>query len=220
MRVRFGEFTFDADAMLLQHGDADVRLSKKAFELLRLLIANRDRVVRKAELHAQLWPDTFVIDTNLNVLVAEIRKALSDVARDPRVVRTVHGVGYQFVADLEPADVAAFSALGARCWLVVDERRYALARGELTIGRDPDCDVWLDAPGVSRRHARIRTDANGDVVLEDSRSTNGTYVRKERISGPTRLIDGDEIHVGSLVLTFRMAGRSKPTERVRPPRDQ
>ena len=220
MKVRFGEFTFDADAMLLQQGDADVRLSKKAFELLRLLIANRDRVVRKAELHAQLWPDTFVIDTNLNVLVAEIRKALSDAAREPRVVRTVHGVGYQFVADVEQADLAGFAALGARCWLVVDERRYALARGELTIGRDPDCDVWLDAPGVSRQHARIRTDANGDVVLEDSRSTNGTYVRKERISGPTRLIDGDEIHVGSLVLTFRMAGRSKPTERVRPPRDE
>jgi DNA-binding winged helix-turn-helix (wHTH) protein len=220
VRVRFGEFTFDADAMLLQQGDADVRLSKKAFELLRMLIAHRDRVVRKAELHAQLWPDTFVIDTNLNVLVAEIRKALSDAAREPRVVRTVHGVGYQFVADVESGDAAAPSGPGARCWLVVDERRYALARGELTIGRDPDCDVWLDAPGVSRRHARIRTDTNGDVVLEDSQSTNGTYVRKEKINGPTPLRDGDEIHVGSLVLTFRTAGRSKPTERVRPPRSE
>ena len=78
-------------------------------------------------------------------------------------------------------------------------------------------DVWLDAPGVSRRHARIHTSASGEAVLEDSRSTNGTYVRKSRILGPTRLSDGDEIHVGSVVLTFRQAGRSKPTERVRPP---
>jgi hypothetical protein len=45
-------------------------------------------------------------------------------------------------------------------------------------------------------------------------------VRKEKITGPTPLRDGDEIHVGSLVLTFRTAGRSKPTERVRPPRDE
>ena len=36
----------------------------------------------------------------------------------------------------------------------------------------------------------------------------------------TPLADGDEIHVGSLVLTFRTAGRSKPTERVRPPRNE
>jgi DNA-binding winged helix-turn-helix (wHTH) protein len=217
VRVRFGEFAFDAEAMLLQRGDAELRLSKKAFELLRILIANRDRVVKKAELHAQLWPDTFVVETNLNVLVAELRRTLGDSGRDARIVRTVHGVGYRFAVDVESLDAQPGSLAGARSWLVVDERRFALTAGEVTIGRDPDCEVWLDAPGVSRRHARIQTRANGDVILEDSRSTNGTYVRKARISVPTRLADGDEIHVGSVVLTFRTAGRSKPTERVRPP---
>jgi DNA-binding winged helix-turn-helix (wHTH) protein len=216
-RVRFGEFTFDAAAMLLQRGDAELRVSKKAFELLRVLIANRDRVVKKAELHDQLWPDTFVVETNLNVLVAELRKALGDSGRDARIVRTVHGVGYQFAADVELDESQGAWMAGARSWLVADERRFALPGGEATIGRDPDCDVWLDAPGVSRRHARIHTSANGDVILEDRGSTNGTYVRKARISGPTPLADGDEIHVGSVVLTFRTAGRSKPTERVRPP---
>lgn len=219
MRVGFGEFTFDAEAMLLQRGDVDVRLSKKAFELLRILIAERHRVVKKAELHAQLWPDTFVVDSNLNVLVAEVRRALGDAGRDARILRTLHGVGYRFAAEVESLDPDAPAGASPRSWLVVDDRRYVLPGGELTIGRDPACDVWLDVPGVSRHHARIHTNANGDAILEDSRSTNGTYVWKKRIRGPTRLRDGDEIHLGSLAMTFRTAARPKETERVRPPRE-
>jgi hypothetical protein len=202
--------------MTLVRGEREVRLSRKAFELLRVLIANRQRVVKKAELQAELWPDTFVVDSNVNVLVAEVRKALDDTARDPRIVRTVHGVGYRFSADVEPLDAEA-GASAARCWLVVDERRCPLPAGEASLGRDPACDVWLDAPGVSRRHASIRTEPNGDVTLEDNNSMNGTYVGRARISGPTRLRDGDEIHLGSLALTFRMASPMKETERVRPP---
>jgi DNA-binding winged helix-turn-helix (wHTH) protein len=203
--------------MLLQRGGREVRLSRKAFELLRTLIANRHRVVKKAELHAHLWPDTFVVDSNLNVLVLEIRKVLEDTARDPRLVRTVHGVGYRFAGDVELIDIDVTSV--ARSWLVVDERKYALAGGEVTIGRDPACDVWLDAPGVSRRHACIRTGADGEAVLEDNQSMNGTYVGRTKISGPTRLRDGDEIHLGALALTFRTAAPLKQTERVRPPHD-
>jgi DNA-binding winged helix-turn-helix (wHTH) protein len=216
VRARFGEFTFDAEAMTLVRGGREVHLSRKAFELLRILIANRNRVVRKAELQAELWPDTFVVDSNVNVLVVEVRRALDDTARDPRIVRTVHGVGYRFTADVEALDAEA-GAPGSRCWLVVEERRWPLPAGEATLGRDPACDVWLDAPGVSRRHARIRTEANGDVLLEDNNSMNGTYVGRARISGPTRLRDGDEIHLGSLAVTFRMASPLKVTERVRPP---
>jgi hypothetical protein len=202
--------------MTLLRGGRETHLSRKAFELLRILIANRHRVVKKAELQAELWPDTFVVDSNVNVLVVEVRKALDDTARDPRLVRTIHGVGYRFSAEVEPIDSDA-AASGARCWLMVEDRRCPLPTGEATLGRDPACDVWLDAPGVSRRHARIRTEPNGDATLEDNNSMNGTYVGRARISGPTRLRDGDEIHLGSLALTFRMASPMKVTERVRPP---
>jgi DNA-binding winged helix-turn-helix (wHTH) protein len=202
--------------MQLECGDREIRLSRKAFALLRILIASRHRVVEKAELHAQLWPDTFVSDANLNVLVLEIRRALDDPARDARLLRTIHGVGYRFIAQVETESTGP-ALTGAPCWLVTDERRYAIPGDEVTVGRDPSCDVWLDAPGVSRWHARIRITANGDAVLEDSNSTNGTYVGKSRITGPTRLRDGDEIHFGSCALTFRTRAASKETERVRPP---
>ena len=216
MRVRFDEFTLYSDAMQLRRGDRDLHLSRKAFDLLRILVANRGRVVAKAELHAELWPDTFVVDTNLNVLVAEIRRVLADAARDPRLVKTVHGVGYRFSADVDelPSEPVARKA---RYWLVVNDQKYALSPGDTIIGRDPSCDVWLDVPGVSRHHACIRTTPAGEVILEDRQSTNGTYLGSSRISGPARLRDGDEIHLGSLALTFRASGPSKETERVRPP---
>lgn len=216
MRVRFGAFTFDSDAMQLERGGREVRLSRKAFALLRILIANRHRVVEKAELHAQLWPDTFVSDANLNVLVLEIRRALDDPARNAGVLKTVHGVGYRFAAEVETVE-GELAPATTRGWLVAEHTRYAIPDDEVTIGRDPSCDVWVDAPGVSRLHARLRLTADGAAMLEDCNSTNGTYVARSRITAPTRLHDGDEIHFGSLAVTFRTRGASKETERVRPP---
>ena len=81
----------------------DASLSPKAFDLLVLLVENRPRALTKSELHERLWPDTFVVDANLSNLVAELRKALEDDAREPRFVRTVHRHGYAFAADVAEA---------------------------------------------------------------------------------------------------------------------
>jgi DNA-binding winged helix-turn-helix (wHTH) protein len=215
VRLRFEDFTFDAGAMTLEQGGRETHLSRKAFDLLRVLLLNRHRVVTKAELHAALWPDTYVVDTNLNVLVAEVRKALGDNARAARLLKTVHGVGYRFCGTV--VDAPGASPARPRGWLVAGERTFALQVGETFVGRDPSSDIWLDVAGVSRRHARIVTSPAGAITLEDTRSTNGTYVGRRRISGPVPLEDGDEIHFGSVELTFRAASRSKETERVRPP---
>jgi pSer/pThr/pTyr-binding forkhead associated (FHA) protein len=70
----------------------------------------------------------------------------------------------------------------------------------VTIGRLPECDVILGDPNVSRRHAEIRRQGTGFVVV-DLGSTNGTRVNgagvKER-----RLVDGDEITVGGTKILF------------------
>jgi pSer/pThr/pTyr-binding forkhead associated (FHA) protein len=56
---------------------------------------------------------------------------------------------------------------------------------------------------VSRRHARIVV--TGDAtVLEDLGSKNGTFLHGERVTSPVRVTDGDEIHIGSLLVTFRV----------------
>jgi hypothetical protein len=69
-----------------------------------------------------------------------------------------------------------------------------------TIGRSPDCDIFLDDVTVSRQHAVLRR--NGDsFVIEDQGSLNGTFVNRGRIES-VELTDGDEVQVGKYRLTF------------------
>lgn len=63
--------------------------------------------------------------------------------------------------------------------------------------------MWIDAPGVSRHHARILLEP-ARAALEDLGSKNGTYVGERRITKPASLADGDQIRLGSVVVTFRI----------------
>jgi len=208
MRARFGDFSLDTDLRRLSGRSGEIHLSPKAFDLLLLLVQNRSRVMSKGELQARLWPDTFVVDTNLASLIAEIREALADDAKEPRFVRTAHRVGYGFCADVvETTDDSSYAAL---CWLILDGRRIPLQPGENILGRDVDEGVAIAFPSVSRRHARIRV-AAGNAIIDDLGSKNGTYVRGERISTEVVLNDGDEVRVGSVVFQFRQPSGHRST---------
>ena len=64
----------------------EVPLSPKAFDLLNLLAEHHDRAFSKADLHQHLWPDSFVSDGSLTILIAEIRQVLGDDAQHPKSV--------------------------------------------------------------------------------------------------------------------------------------
>ena len=86
------------------------------------------------------------------------------------------------------------------------------------VGRHPECGIWVNETGVSRRHARFRVDgATGRVTLEDLNSTNGTTIREQPIIGPQTLSDGDVVQIGSAELTFHAlsADVDRETERIR-----
>ena len=70
----------------------------------------------------------------------------------------------------------------------------------LTIGRSPDCDVFLDDVTVSSRHATIINDGSR-FLLEDQGSLNGTLLNRHRIE-TAELADGDEVQIGKYRLTF------------------
>jgi DNA-binding winged helix-turn-helix (wHTH) protein len=212
--VRFGPFSLDAATRQLLRDGREVSLSPKAFQLLLLLVANRERALSKQELHGNLWPSTFVVETNLASLIAEIRRALDDDARKPQFVRTIHRFGYRFVGQVdEPPMTAVQTTSAAKYWLVWDLRHVPLAEGSNVIGRGSDASVWIDATGVSRHHARILID-DGDATLEDLGSKNGTYVAGERVTNPRRLRDGDQIRLGSVVVTFQIPRVSVATDTV------
>src|SRR5262245_14089792 len=98
MRTRFMHFIVDSDTRQLLVNGTDVHLSPKAFDLLCLLLARRPNVVGKEELLRQVWPESYVAEANLNVLIGEVRRAIADDAKTPRFIRTIHGVGYAFCA--------------------------------------------------------------------------------------------------------------------------
>ena len=203
MRVAFGPFTLDTETRQLRRGAEERHLTPKAFDLLELLARERPRALTKSHLLETLWPDTFVVEANLSNLVAELRAALDDDARQPRYVRTVYGRGYAFCEEAQEAvRAAAAPESGSAFCVVVDGRPRALHRGENVIGRAIDAEVWIDSESVSRRHAIIRVE-NGRAALEDLGSKNGTWLRGERVRDLAPLSDGDEIRVGSVKLVFR-----------------
>jgi len=213
----FGPFTLDPRTRQLLRNDEEVHLSLKAFDLLRFLIEDRARPIPREELHKRLWPSTFVLETNLASLVAEVRRALGDSADDPQYIRTMHRVGYWFIGRVadEREDERRPSAAdrpAVRFWLVWENARVALGEGENIIGRAPDAAVWIDAAGVSRHHARIVV--RDEVLVEDLGSKNGTFVRGRRVTTPQRLTDGDQIRLGSVVVTFRLPPAAGSTDTV------
>jgi DNA-binding winged helix-turn-helix (wHTH) protein len=220
MKVAFGAFVFDSDTRELLEEGRRVHLSPKAFDMLRILLEARPKVVPKGELQDRIWgPDTIVGDASLTVVVAEIRHVLGDDSRDAKFVRTVHRVGYAFsgpVVDLPGSTTVDGARQSARCWLVWEGRTFPLANGDNVVGRDPRCDVWIDASGVSRRHAVIRVRPEG-VTIEDLGSSNGTFIAGRPIAAPLPLADGDSIEMGSVSLAFRAWSDERPpaTERIR-----
>ena len=70
----------------------------------------------------------------------------------------------------------------------------------MTIGRSPDCDVFLDDVTVSRRHAVLVHDGPR-FLLQDQGSLNGTFLNRRRIES-AELADGDEVQIGKFRLTF------------------
>jgi DNA-binding winged helix-turn-helix (wHTH) protein len=209
---RFDDFTLDTQTRRLLRGGGERHLSPKAFDLLALLIESRARAMSKTELHEKLWPATYVLETNLAGLVAEIRQALEDSASEPRYVRTVHRFGYWFVGAIQN-DGAARAGMKSpiKYWLVWETRQVPLSEGTSILGRAPDAEVWIDALGVSRHHARI-TVSDADVTVEDLGSKNGTYLRGDRLTSPSRLADGDQLRLGSVVITFRVPPPAGSTE--------
>jgi DNA-binding winged helix-turn-helix (wHTH) protein len=204
VKIRFGEFTLDWDCRQLFCAGNAVEVSPKALDLLKVLVDSRPRALSKAELHERLWPATFISDATLTSLVAELRRIIGDTPGQSRFVRTVHRFGYAFCgAATELVEAHPGRAEGAAaCWLIWDTGQVSLREGENILGRDRDVAAWFDSIDVSRHHARISV-TGGEAILEDLESKNGTFVRGERITSRCRLVDGDQIGLGSLLVTFR-----------------
>jgi DNA-binding winged helix-turn-helix (wHTH) protein len=213
----FGSVRVDADARVISRTAGAVHLTRKGFDLLLLLLENRPKAVSKEQIFTRVWPDTFVAESSLQFLIHEIRQAIDDSGARQSWIRTVHGIGYSFCGDVrvsDPASVASEFEQPA-AWLLGASIRVALRAGENIVGRGIGDGVEIDAPTISRRHARIVVGES--ITLEDLGSKNGTWLKDERLTAPHALADGDIVKLGSATFTFRLARQPKPTESVDDP---
>ena len=100
----FDDCQVDPRQFELRRGGDVVHVEPQVFTLLAHLIEHRDRVVAKTELLDTVWGDRFVSDSALTSRVKMLRRAVGDDGCQQRVVATVHGVGYRFVADVAELD--------------------------------------------------------------------------------------------------------------------
>lgn len=200
MVLDFDTFRVDFDRrQLLRDGEA-VHLSPKALQLLQVLIEARPKALSKAGIHEQLWPATFVADSNLASIINEVRRALDDDAHSPKYIRTVHAYGYAFCAEpLSPRGQPQGSPVGKLVWEKGEEPLFA---GRNIIGRDIDAAVRIDDRTISRHHAAIVING-ARATLEDLQSKNGTFRDGDRVSAPVQIKDGSVIEVGSVRMTYR-----------------
>ncbi len=170
--IEFPPYRLDPRSGRLWHGDRPVELRPKAWALLCYLAERPGALVTKEELHAAVWGDTVVSDDTLTQTLGELRRALRDDPRAPRVIETVHRRGVRFIARLHatPADTAgAVSAVapeplpgpGSPAALVgrdtelaalralfrkasAGERQVVLVQGEPGIGKTSLVEAFLD----------------------------------------------------------------------------
>ena len=100
---RFNDCVVDGARRELTVDGETVTVQPKAFELLLYLIRNRHRAVDKDELQDALWPRSIVTETALTRCVMKARRAVGDDAERQSAIKTVHGHGYRFIADIDEA---------------------------------------------------------------------------------------------------------------------
>lgn len=119
---RFGGYLLEPAKHQLSGLRGPVQVEPQVLELLTYLLTHRDRVVTKDELIGTVWNGRHVTDAAISAGIKKARAVVGDDASRPRVIATVYGRGYRFVAEVEPVDTSEGAVDGARTGGVADER--------------------------------------------------------------------------------------------------
>src|SRR5271163_371859 len=120
----FGPFRMDPDKQLLLRENEPIPVTPKAFETLLALVCRSRDVVTKEELLKEIWPDSFVEESNLSQNIFMLRKALGDTAENRQYIVTLPGKGYRFAAPVRTvAQPSEFMVAHSRAHtqIVIDE---------------------------------------------------------------------------------------------------
>lgn len=107
LTYEFGPYRLNVSNRLLTRSGETVSLTPKAADILALLVMNAGQLVEKNDLLKQVWPDTFVEESNLTQNIFALRRALGDERAGPKYIETVTRRGYRFVASVRICDADA-----------------------------------------------------------------------------------------------------------------
>ncbi|HZS09866.1 MAG TPA: alpha/beta fold hydrolase [Blastocatellia bacterium] len=174
----FGPFRLNPDERLLTREGQPVQLTPKAFETLLLLVENSGRVMGKDRLMQEIWPDSFVEETNLAQNISLLRKALGDGQNGVKVIETVPKLGYRFLMSVEQVEERGQPGLvireRTRSRILIEEKDDQPERPLLRSLHQPAIDIparpvptlpTAPAPKVIRRTLETRYARSGDVNI-------------------------------------------------------
>lgn len=153
MKVRFEGCELDTDACVLYRAGRPVSVQPLVLRALAYLIENRQRVVGKDELRDAVWGGVSVGPGSFNQAVSLIRKAIGDDSASPAMIKTVRGLGYQFVAQVEgPAAPAPSVPRPSQRDIVGRDAELALLEGAFTEVLDEGARLVLveGEPGIGK----------------------------------------------------------------------
>lgn len=183
MRYRFDEFELDTEAFDLRRDGATVRVEPQVFGVLACLVAERARLVSRAELLDRVWGHRFVSDATVASRIKAARQAIGDDGNAQRLIRTVTGHGYRFVGEVREVGRSAADSVASHRTLVGRERQLAslvealdeartgagafvVVEGPGGGGKTSIVDAFLHGPAAWTTVLRgqcVRTDAGGEA---------------------------------------------------------
>ncbi len=100
----FGPFSLDPEQRVLLRDGKAIGLTSKAFEILRLLVENHGRALPKEEMMRQVWPDSYVDESNLAQHIFQLRKILENAPDGRTYIETIPRLGYRFTAEVQKSE--------------------------------------------------------------------------------------------------------------------
>ena len=208
-----GEWLVEPTLDRISRDGQHVRLRPRAMDVLICLALESGKLASKQNIIDAVWRTEFVSEHALTQVIAELRAALGDDARNPLFIENIPRRGYRLVATVTPVAASVPSARDASLPFKLQDENgdHPLIQGPNVIGRTGDADISIDRTEVSRCHARILVQGT-TATIEDLGSKNGTFLNGERLDGPALLANGDEIWIGRSVARLRFLIEGEPTQ--------
>lgn len=180
MKFRFLDFELDETLFELRFGGEVVATQARVFAMIAYLLHHRDRVVSKQELIRELWRAQAISDTAISQVVMLARKALRDEGDSQRIIKTVRGRGFRFIASVDPVTAGSVPPPAPAAQVSPPSRttpvppEHSLAPGRATvIGRDTELEALL------QRLAALREGRGGLVLIEGEPGIGKTTLATE-----------------------------------------